>query len=152
MDIGPGRELTLRSAQDLDAVALAGLSTQLGYPTQPEEALARLREIRSRPDHAIIVGHYGEERVIGFVHVHARVLLETPPFGELGGLAVDMEHQQQGIGRRLLEAAERWAVEQGLTSMRIRTNVVRETAHAFYTRLGYRALKRQTTFVKEFSF
>jgi GNAT superfamily N-acetyltransferase len=151
MDIGSDRELTLRSARELDAAALADLSTQLGYPTHPEEALGRFKAICSKPDHSIIVALNPGEGIVGFVHVHERLLVETPPFSELGGLAVDRDHQQQGIGRHLLTAAERWSVEHGLTRMRIRTNVVREAAHAFYTRMGYRTLKKQTIFIKDLS-
>jgi GNAT superfamily N-acetyltransferase len=145
-------ELVLRRAQESDARALADLCTQLGYPTRQDEAAARLRGILRKSDHAVVVAHYPQERIVGFVHVHDRLLVEAAPFAELGGLVVDGEHQRQGVGQRLLDAAERWSAARGLSSIRIRSNVVRYSAHTFYTRMGYRTVKEQTVFSKELSF
>ena len=42
-----------------------------------------------------------------------------------------------------MEAGEAWARARGLKEMVLRSNVIRERAHAFYRRLGYEEQKRQ---------
>ena len=49
-------------------------------------------------------------------------------------VAVREDRQGSGLGRFLVEAAERWAVENGFTTMTLHA---RETAVPFYTHLGY---------------
>lgn len=67
---------------------------------------------------------------------------------QVGGLVVDAAHRTQGIGRELMLAAERWAVERGCVSVDVRSNVVRKDAHIFYERIGYRNAKTQYAFRK----
>ena len=50
--------------------------------------------------------------------------------------------------RRLMEEAEQWARDKGCRSVRLRSNVVRAEAHAFYERLGYSVFKTQKNYRK----
>lgn len=138
----------LRPAIVLDAPVLADLATQLGYPSTAEEMEARLRGVLSREDEAVFVAEE-EGDVIGWGHVGWRLLLESDPFAELLGLVVDARHRSRGVGARLVEEAERWAVARGLSTIRVRSNVIREDAHRFYLRSGYRLSKRQAVFTKD---
>ena len=52
------------------------------------------------------------------------------------------------FGAELLVAAERWAVKNGCKSMSVRSNVIRDRAHAFYLRNGYEHYKTQKAFRK----
>jgi ribosomal protein S18 acetylase RimI-like enzyme len=56
--------------------------------------------------------------------------------------------RRRGVGRRLVDGAEAWARERGLSSMRLRSRVTRVEAHAFYRRLGYEPVKQQLQFRK----
>jgi Acetyltransferase (GNAT) family. len=87
--------------------------------------------------------------VIGWGHVGSRLLLESDPFAELLGLVVDARRRSGGVGARLVEEAERWAVARGHFTIRVRSNVIREDAHRFYFRSGYRLSKRQAVFTKD---
>jgi GNAT superfamily N-acetyltransferase len=87
--------------------------------------------------------------VVGWTHVVPRLHLEEVPFCELAGLVVADGARGAGIGRSLLQAAERWAREHGHTRFRVRSNVVRERAHGFYRREGYAERKRQVVFEKD---
>ena len=54
-----------------------------------------------------------------------------------------------GIGRALVDAAEKWAVAQKVSEVRVRSNVVRERARRFYESIGYRVTKISNTFDKK---
>ena len=57
-------------------------------------------------------------------------------------------HRSLGAGAKLLDAAEAWAREKKCTGMSVRSNVIRERAHAFYERQGYQHIKTQKAFRK----
>jgi GNAT superfamily N-acetyltransferase len=132
-------------ASDLPAVA--ALCDQLGYPTSPEILTGRFAALNGRRGEQMLVAVRGD-RVLGWIHVRRVDSLESDPHGEVWGLVVDDEARSQGLGRTLLETAERWAAEHGLGKMRVRSNVLRERAHAFYERAGYTVVKRQAVFDK----
>jgi GNAT superfamily N-acetyltransferase len=76
-------------------------------------------------------------------------LLEVPLRAEVNGLIVSEEQRSSGLGAKLLAAAEEWACRKGCKSMSVRSNVVRERAHAFYVRAGYEHYKTQKAFRKK---
>lgn len=133
----------IREAAASDAAALAALSTQLGYPAKPEEAAKRLAALG--PGNAILVAEE-EDAVLGWIHVCGIRFFQSPPFAEIGGLVVDEAARGKGVGKLLVQAAVRWAAEQGYGKLRVRSNVVREDAHRFYEREGFRRVKTQAVF------
>jgi len=64
------------------------------------------------------------------------------------GLVVASSARSHGVGSRLMEVAEAWALARGLREVVVRSNVIRDRAHAFYTRIGYQEQKRQVKFKK----
>jgi GNAT superfamily N-acetyltransferase len=48
----------------------------------------------------------------------------------------------------LLDAAEKWARGKKCKGMSVRSNVIRDRAHAFYERQGYLHIKTQKAFRK----
>jgi uncharacterized damage-inducible protein DinB/GNAT superfamily N-acetyltransferase len=51
--------------------------------------------------------------------------------------AVDPQVQKQGVGRRLIEACERWALDNGYRRMALDTAVPADELRGLYRRLGY---------------
>jgi len=143
-----GGGAVIRRARAEDAEAVAGLSDQLGYPTSPEEVERRLRRILGDDGHALFVAEDRDGKVIGWVHIYLCPLVEVALQAEVGGLVVDERHRGQGVGQRLLEWAEQWAAQKGCSAVTVRSNVIRERAHRFYARLGYRTVKTQRVFTK----
>ena len=143
--------MKIRSAEIEDIPAIVELSIQLGYPTTPEETEDRFIEIQQKQDHAVFIAEIGLQPVIGWIHVFRSIWLESPPFAELGGLIVDENSRSKGVGKALLTSAESWAKKQGLTIIRVRSNVIREKAHEFYLREGYQIIKSQHVFEKKLS-
>jgi GNAT superfamily N-acetyltransferase len=137
-----------RRARPEDAARLAALSAELGYPMTPDEAAQRLSEIGGHADHALLVADR-DGRVAGWIQVSLPRIFETPRRAEIAGLVVDSAARGRGIGRQLVAAAEAWARERGCLAVRVRSNVVRERAHAFYRREGFREIKTQQVLEKE---
>jgi GNAT superfamily N-acetyltransferase len=134
--------MNIREATLTDAAALAALSIQLGYPSTPEEMVERLTMLGSRSGNGVLVAE-NESGVVGWLHVSTMLFLESPPFAEVLGLIVDEAHRGKGTGKLLLNAAARWAAEHGYDKLRVRSNVIREDAHRFYEREGFRRVKTQ---------
>ena len=132
----------IRPARPQDAERLAALSGELGYPMTAAEAVQRLADLGSHGDHALLVAENGG-RVAGWIQVSLPRIFETPKSAEIAGLVVDAAERGRGIGRRLVEAAVEWAGAQGCRAVRVRSNVIRERAHAFYVREGFREIKTQ---------
>lgn len=143
--------MIVRSMAERDAAAAAELAMQLGYPATAEQITRRLAAIANgspaeAAEAAVFVAETDDGRVVGWVHVHASRLLVVEPAAEIWGLVVDAEARGEGVGRRLMAEAEAWAAARGLDRLRLRSNVVREGAHAFYRRLGYEVVKTSLTF------
>jgi N-acetylglutamate synthase-like GNAT family acetyltransferase len=136
----------IRSARPADAGRMARLCQQLGYPASQEQVARRLAQIEREKRHAVYVAERADGHVIGWVHVCVRHLVLADPQAEIEGLVVDEGYRHGGVGRSLMERAERWARAQGCAAVFLRSNVVREAAHVFYERIGYRHVKTQRAF------
>lgn len=140
----------IRRAGVEDAEAIARLSGMFGYAPDVAAHLDRLVLLLTRPDHAVWVA-VDEGRIAGWLHACLQLALESGGYAEISGLVVDEALRGRGFGAALLRAAEDWALERGHAEMRVRSNTIRERAHAFYRREGYEPVKRQQVFVKRFA-
>lgn len=137
----------IRFAMAEDAAPIAQLSGQLGYASTADETARRLGELGRNSEHAVLVAESGGV-LLGWVHVHVSHSLTTDTPAEIAGLVVDEQQRGHGIGRILMEHAQQWAHDNGCHSVRLRSNVVRSNAHAFYEKLGYEQIKTQKAFQK----
>lgn len=84
----------------------------------------------------------------GFVHVAVRDTLPIPilvprRLGFVDNLAVGRDFRRLGIGRALMQEAQRWAIEQGATEIELNVFEFNESAIAFYRSLGYETFSRR---------
>ncbi len=142
------QHLSVREAALADAARIAALATQLGYPSTTEQALARLRTLPQDGSHVVYVAENETHGVIGWVHVFELLPVAHDRVAEVAGLVVDASCRSTGVGKRLMEAAEHWARTKGLSTVVLRSNVIREPAHNFYEKLGYTLIKTQHAFRK----
>jgi GNAT superfamily N-acetyltransferase len=138
----------IRGARREDAPRLAALSGELGYPMTADDAVRRLADLESHGDHALLVAET-DGRVAGWIQVCLPRIFETPKSAEIAGLVVDSAERGRGVGRDLVAAAAGWAAERGCVAVRVRTNVIRERAHAFYVREGFLEVKTQKVLEKK---
>ena len=141
-------EVRVRPMTPADAGAVATLSGQLGYPSTPLQIQERYRALVDDPDSTVLVATNGDGAIVGWVHVFGNHLLESDPSAEVGGLVVDERVRGTGIGRTLMDAAERWAKERGYLEVWVRSNTIRKETHVFYQHLGYEITKSQYKFRK----
>jgi GNAT superfamily N-acetyltransferase len=113
-----------------------------------DEVAARLEGLKHSDDHAVFVAQLGGE-LAGWLGVYVCRMVEMDSRAEISGLVVDKRYRSQRIGGHLLQRAERWARDKGCSVMGLRSNVIRDRAHAFYERHGYKHIKTQKAFRKD---
>ena len=134
----------IRGARPDDARALADLSTQLGYPSTEAQVRERLRLLED-PERELLVA-VAADGLAGFIDVHVQRVVESDPYGEVGGLVVGAPHRGAGLGAALLAAAADWSRARGLERLWIRANLARVGPHEFYEAVGCRTVKDQRVY------
>jgi N-acetylglutamate synthase-like GNAT family acetyltransferase len=140
--------LVIRRARSSDAARIAELSGELGYPANAKDISQRMRKLKAGAPNALFVAESQDGGIIGWAHVSVTHLVESGTRAELNSLIIADGQRSLGAGARLLAAAEACARMHGCPSMSVRSNVVRERAHAFYEREGYEHYKTQKAFRK----
>ena len=141
-------KIEVRPAEARDAAVIARLAGELGYPSTAEQVRERLATTDKDPHQATFVAAVTGGEVIGWIHLGEVHSIAGEPRAEIIHLIVDSRSRSAGTGRLLAERGERWARERGLAVIGVRSNVIRERAHAFYLRLGYTVAKSQKVFRK----
>ena len=140
--------LELAAATDADVpavvslinVAFRGLGEDAGWSVREEyiegtritEDLLR-EDMAAKPHATLLLWRQEDDTLLGCVW------LEPVENGVwyLGLLAVPPRNQKEGLGRRLLEAAEQWARARGATEIRMTVVHVRAALIEWYKRRGY---------------
>ena len=140
-------EVEIRPIRLDDAAQAAQLSTELGYPAEADDISARIALLNDDARHTVLVA-VGNSKVLGWIDIAVVFHLQAAPYAEIGGLVVSATERSQGIGGKLLHAAEAWAAAQGLSRVVVRSRITRERAHRFYQREGYATVKTSMVFEK----
>lgn len=143
-------KVRVRPARPTDAPRLAVLLGQLGNPCDAAEARRRLERAAAVDSRAIFVATDASGEAVAFAELRQiPSLMLGEAEAELLALVVDEKARRSGVGRALMEKAEAWTRERGCRLLRLRTQVKRLDAHAFYERLGYALLKTQHVYRKD---
>jgi ribosomal protein S18 acetylase RimI-like enzyme len=127
----------IRRASGEDAVALAELMTQLGYPSSEREMRLRWETIGADPHLAAFVAEE-DGAVRGMIGLNVSPSFEhNDPTGIILALAVEQETRRRGLGRQLVAAAEEFFRARGVRRVILNTRFEREDAHRFYEALGF---------------
>ena len=126
----------IRTAKPADAKVLARLIKYLGHEIDEKAVRKNLAKL-AKADESPLVATLDKD-VVGLVGLHRMVTVHRPaPVGRITVLVVAEDAQDQGIGRILVEEAERLLRQAGCTIVEVTSNDRRTNAHAFYRRLGY---------------
>jgi GNAT superfamily N-acetyltransferase len=141
--------MTVRPMKVSDSNSVALLAAELGYPCTLHDMENRFLQIEKTKSVGLFVLELENLKLVGFV----QIALETPSLlsdvrAEVTALVVDGRHQTQGAGSALLSHAEAWAKRAECRSIRVKCNVQRESAHAFYAAKGYTLNKTSHIFTK----
>ncbi len=99
----------------------------------------------------ILVAERPSGGLCGFVEASIRPHVDgcvSHPVGYVEGWYVDPDMRRQGIGRKLLEATERWAVLQGCKEMASDADLENTVSHAAHKALGFDESERLVHFRK----
>src|SRR5438094_640310 len=122
------------------------LACVLGYPNEPVAIRARIRAMGESD--LLLVAVDANDKAIGFIQAHRVCIIEVGFRVEILGLVVSSSARRSGIGRRLIDEAERWAKHIGAEAVSVRSNTKRTEAHLFYPALGYAKIKTQAVYAK----
>jgi len=133
--------------------AWLGLRERLWPDFTREELTAEEEEILADPRrNAVLVAAAPGGQLVGFVEVALRDWAEgcrTHPVGYIEAWYVEPEHRRAGVGRALLEAAERWAASRGCTEMGSDAELANHVSQAAHAALGYSEVLRIVLFSKK---
>jgi aminoglycoside 6'-N-acetyltransferase I len=147
----------VRPAQSTDRCDLAKLRTLLWPDTQIEEHLIELDDIflkgtNSTLPMAIPVAYDENGALIGFIEVamrsHADGCSPTRPVGFVEGWFVRESFRKQGIGRKLMRAAEEWARSQHCIEMGSDALIENQESQDAHKALGFEVVDRCVHFRK----
>lgn len=100
---------------------------------------------------AVLVAERGDGRLAGVVEISLRSYAEgcvTTPVAFLEGWYVDPDVRRQGIGAKLVRAAEDWARERGLAEIASDTQIDNDVSLRAHLALGFEEVERQICFRK----
>jgi ribosomal protein S18 acetylase RimI-like enzyme len=144
-----GEELSIRPATVSDTDAVADLWVDLaegqrahGSNLRTTENRERIRESIGR--HAVsggVVVAASADRIVGFVtfSMERRLYATTIERGVIHNLFVVPDRRGDGIGSRLLTAAESGLAAEGAEAVSLETLAANDAARRFYGRHGYEA-------------
>ena len=143
-------EFTIRKASVDDVSALAPLfdAYRVFYDQKPDLKLAEsfLRARVKNGESHVFLAEGDEGEVLGFVQLYPLFSsTSTPPgqFWVVNDLFVNDTVRKRGIGRALLERAERFARDSGAVGLTLSTATDNLRAQRLYEEMGYR---RDTVF------
>ncbi|MCK5318322.1 MAG: GNAT family N-acetyltransferase [Anaerolineales bacterium] len=109
------------------------------------------RRIDNLPDEDRLLLAVEGEYLYGYAHLRIAHDLVDAETAVVVSVIVREDRRRQGIGSRLIAAAETWARQSGRSRLLLRTDVVRTGAHAFFVALGYEGSSTQLEFIRPLS-
>ena len=136
-DLSLGMTIAIREMEPMDIAVCRLLLSQLGYDLNLQEMKRRYEAIKQKQDHAIFVGEQ-DGQVVALLHLYERPAFDKPPEVIVQALVVDQNCRGTGVGKAMMNIAERWALDRGFSSVALTSSVSRSDAHSFYNRIGYK--------------
>lgn len=117
-----------------------------------EEFEEEFRELLGNPNAAVLLAEEAGEKV-GFAQVELRTDYvegtSSNPVGYLEGVFVTEEFRDKGVGRKLVQAGENWAREQGCREFGSDASMDNTASQAFHRSVGFQEVNRIVCYVKK---
>lgn len=130
----------IATLSDLEVVAALFDAYRQFYEQAPDLALAQsfMRARLQGHDSVVLLASNEAQQVVGFCQLYPIFCsIEAKPIYSLSDLYVAPEARRSGAGRLLLQAAQKYAAEQGRAKMELTTARTNTTAQAAYESLGW---------------
>jgi aminoglycoside 6'-N-acetyltransferase I len=93
-----------------------------------------------------------DERAIGFMNLSLRSDYvpgaTQSPVAYVEGIYLEEEARKQGIGKSLIQYAEKWALDRGCVELASDALLENQASHAFHTKVGFQEVERVVFFIK----
>ncbi len=132
--------VTIQSWSETYFVQGKELLRQLGYELTDEALRNNLALIDDSP-HDWIYLAIADDQAVGLMHVKRQIQIHTPVRLEVVALVVSDAHRGSGVGKILLNQADKLAQEMGLPEIVLHSSQKRVEAHGFYQNYGYQNVK-----------
>ena len=140
--------LRTRHPPEIFLQQLVGLLKSVKVDISLEEVQNRVDKLPS--EDRLLLAVEGEY-LFGYAHLRiAHDLIDTET-AVVVSVIVREDRRREGIGSRLIAAAETWARQSSRSRLLLRTDVVRTGAHAFFVALGYEGSSTQLEFIRHLS-
>ena len=141
--------IKIRAARLEDSSEIADIcASSLGYECTREFVHKKLCALDNEREQVFVAETDGV--VSGFVHAEKYDVLYFDTLVNILGMAVTDKYKRKGIGKALMQAAEKWAREIGAFGIRLNSGGTRTEAHKFYRSMGFDDEKMQIRFNKSF--
>ena len=129
------------------------LALKLWSTESVEEMDRSLRNIFQSPREAGFLVKDDNAKAIGFMNLSLRYDYvpgaTQSPVAYIEGIYVKDEYRKQGVGRNLIQYAQKWAIERGCTELASDALVENTASYEFHTKVGFQEVERVVTFIKQ---
>ena len=129
--------LTIRSATADDEPRVAALWRASNLVTSYNDPAHDFHFARAKDNSDVLVGLDAQQTIVGSVMVG-----HDGHRGWIYYIASDPQHRNQGIGRLMVEAAERWLKDKGVVKVMLLVRETNTQVVDFYKHLGFEAIPR----------
>lgn len=130
-------KVCVRNVNYNDFETLTELIKELGYPSTVSKVSERLSKISSSKCYKTFVSEV-DGKIVGFIGLCKLYAYEYDgAYIRIIALVVNEQYRGKGIGTKLVESAEKWALDEEAIAITLNSGINRKEAHEFYKSKGY---------------
>lgn len=143
------REINISDAEAIQKIC----KTALCYDVDISTVRNQINKLSCDNKNHILAVYEDEntKKVIGFIHAQVYESVYSDTGLNILGLAVDLDFRGNGVGKKLIGYIEKYAMDNGISFIRLNSANHRVEAHKFYEDIGYKSDKLQKRFIKYFN-
>jgi ribosomal protein S18 acetylase RimI-like enzyme len=130
-------DLSIRNAESVDEAAVVNLWQACGLVTSYNDPAVDFRFALAKTSSDILVGLDAEGRIVGSVMVG-----HDGHRGWIYYVASSPGHRKKGIGRKMVEAAEKWLKDRSVFKVMLLVRETNAQVVDFYRHIGFEAVPR----------